>query len=395
MQILNFKPSISNSLGIYIHIPFCKNKCPYCDFNSYAVKEIPENDYTNSLIAELEAAIKKEPFIASKFLDTIYIGGGTPSIISPAYIGKILGKLFATFILSENPEITIEVNPATVDDKRLAGYKDCGINRLSIGVQSFDNKVLTALNRMHTAEDAVKAYNTARDSGFENIGIDLIFGVQGQDADMWLSDIEMAVAIKPEHISIYGLTIEHGTEFHRLWKKGDLTLPDEDTYIIMYEAAVERLKDADYIQYEISNFAVSGCASRHNMRYWNLLDYLGIGAGAHSFISDKGWGKRMWNEKDVFKYMEMIKIHGDAIAGMETLTKGKAISECMFLGLRQTGGLSARQFFERFDLSLNDRYAGIIPDLKNSGLIEFDGDVLKLTEKGLVLSDSVFAKFFN
>lgn len=392
---MGFKREIGNTLGIYVHIPFCKSKCPYCDFNSSALKPIHENDYIRSLINELESVIKKEDFIHLKPLDTIYIGGGTPSAISPKYIQKILDKLQKSFKLKDEIEVTIEVNPAAVDKNKLKEYKSFGINRLSIGVQSFNDKILKILGRIHNAEDAIKTYEDARNAGFENIGIDLMFGIPEQSLDMWLSDIKMAVSMKPEHISIYGLTIEQGTEFHRLQKKGNLVLPDEEAYLLMYESAIQRLRDAGYIHYEISNFSLPDYDSKHNARYWNGLDYIGLGAGAHSYIRGNKWGKRFWNEEDVFKYMEKIERHGNAISGMETLTKSEAMSESIFLGLRQTNGMDKRRFCERFNLSSGYEYLKIIPYLQENGLVEVSGDIIRLTNRGLILSDAVFAEFLK
>ncbi|MBI5892177.1 MAG: radical SAM family heme chaperone HemW [Deltaproteobacteria bacterium] len=389
---------MSTTLGIYIHIPFCKRKCPYCDFNSFALNPIPEKDYIRSIINELESVIKKEDSIHCKppdTIDTIYIGGGTPSAISPKYIKEILDKLHKSFKLKSEAEITIEVNPAAVDKDKLKEYKNFGINRLSIGVQSFDNKVLKILGRIHNTEDAVKTYGDARNAGFENIGIDLMFGIPEQTLDMWLTAVEMAISIKPEHISIYGLTIEQDTEFYCMQKKGNLILPDEETYILMYESAIQRLKHAGYIHYEISNFSLPDYESKHNLRYWQGLDYIGIGAGAHSYISSETWGKRFWNEEDVFKYMDKIERHGNAASGMEILTKEKAIREFIFLGLRQVNGINAKRFCERFNLPLTDKYFEVIPDLKKNNLIEADGDIIRLTQRGLALSDAVFTEFFD
>lgn len=386
---------ISNTIGIYIHIPFCKSKCPYCDFNSFALNPIPENNYIRSLINELESTIKKEDSIHCKPLDTIYIGGGTPSVISAKYIKEILDKLHKSFKLKDEIEVTIEVNPATVNADKLKEYKNFGINRLSIGVQSFDNKVLKILGRIHNAKDAIKTYEDARNAGFENIGIDLMFGIPNQDIDMWLADIEMAISIKPEHISTYGLTIEKGAEFYCMQKKGNLILPDEETYLLMYESAIKRLKNAGYIHYEISNFSLPDYESKHNLRYWQGLDYIGLGAGAHSYIKNNGWGKRFWNEEDVFKYMDKIGRDGSAASGMETLTKKDAIREFIFLGLRQVNGINAKRFCERFNLPLTDKYFEVIPDLEKNNLIKTDGDIIRLTQKGLVLSDAVFAEFFD
>ena len=437
---------MSTTLGIYIHIPFCKSKCPYCDFNSYPLATVPEERYTSALLKELESRFKDECILTEKVVETIYIGGGTPSVIKSRHVKNILKEISGLFNLADDAEVTIEINPATVDINKLNEYLKCGINRLSIGIQSFSDMTLKTLGRIHNAGDAVNTYEDARRVGFKNIGIDLIFGVPCQNIDMWVSDIEKAISIRPEHISIYGLTIEDGTEFHRMQKMGEITLPDEDSYILMYETAVRRLKEAGYDHYEISNFAIPDYYSRHNMRYWERLDYLGIGAGAHTClcsenvllhlpaphtnplplkashpnglsagqttakltrfsspfashelvkVSDDGWGQRMWNEKDVSCYMDKIRRYGTAIDGIEKITKGEAISECIFLGLRQVRGIKGKEFYRRFGLFPEEMYHKVINELKTNGMIEAEGDDIRLTARGIAISDTVFSAFFR
>lgn len=380
-----------DTTGIYIHIPFCKKKCPYCNFNSSALKIIPEKDYTHALIAELESVVKKSA--ASKTLETIYIGGGTPSIIAPKYIGNLLDAVKGHFMLKDNAEITIEINPAAANKDRFKRYKDYGINRISIGVQSFNNNILNKLGRIHNARDGLNACEYARDAGFRNISIDLIFGVPGQSMDMWLYDIETAVKLRPEHISIYGLTIEEGAEFYNLSQKGDLKLPDEEIYLSMYISATARLKEAGYSLYEISNMSLPDYESRHNLRYWQGLDYIGLGAGAHSYLSDIGWGKRVWNEEDISSYMNKVKRLGRGTSGMEALTKQQAVVEYLFLGLRQTKGINKKDFYNKFGLFPEDKYQAVISKLRQENLLENDKEVIRLTDKGAVLSDTVFADF--
>ena len=270
---------------------------------------------------------------------------------------------------------------------------DCQISRISIGVQSFNNNILNKLGRIHNARDGLNAYEYARDAGFRNISIDLIFGVPGQSMDMWLYDIETVVRLRPEHISIYGLTIEEGAEFYNLYQKGDLKLPDEETYLSMYNLAIKRLKEAGYIHYEISNMSLPDYESRHNLRYWQGLDYIGIGAGAHSYLSDTGWGKRVWNEEGISLYMDKIARLKTAVSGMEILTKQQAMAEYIFLGLRLKKGIDRKDFYNRFGLFPKDKYPAVIDRLRQERLLDVDKEAIRLTDRGIVMSDSVFESF--
>lgn len=381
--------SLQDTSGIYIHIPFCKNKCPYCDFNSRAVYPVPEGSYVNALISELEFIIKQDRAAASKPLDTIYIGGGTPSLISPKLIYRLLDTLKKNFTLTHNIEVTIEINPAAITQDTLKRYTDSGINRISIGIQSFNNHILNKLGRLHTAKDGLNAYECARRAGFKNIGIDLMFAVPAQSIEVWKADIETAVKLTPEHISIYGLTIEEGTQFYEIFQKGKLNPPDEETYLAMYESAVARLKQAGYIHYEISNLSLSGFESRHNMRYWHGFDYIGLGPGAHSYFSGQGWGRRTWNEKDISLYMDRVKGFKGARAYTEILTPQQAITEYMFLGLRLMKGIDKKDFYKRFGMSPENKFGFALDRLKQENLLEVVQGSIRLTSKGIVLSDTV------
>ena len=387
---------MDNTISIYIHIPFCVKKCPYCDFNSVATADIPDDVYINALNRELLFHIKERPVLSKKTLETIYIGGGTPSLISPHNIKRLLSSIKQAFAESNPVETTMEINPGTITKNSLAAFRDAGINRLSIGIQSFNDKTLKTLGRIHSADNSLKCYEYARATGFDNIGIDLIFGAPGQSVEEWEGDLKTAVALRPEHISAYNLTVEKGTLFFELQKNGGLVLPSEEGQVLMYELAIDSLKEAGYNHYEISNFSLTGFESQHNMRYWSCMDYIGLGAGAHSYISSPDWGVRWWNESDPDAYMQQIKKataeQGQAIAGKERLTKKEALEEGIFLGLRRTSGINMNWFAARFNTPLKNLCHQKIAELKTYGLIYEDGSIIRLTRKGLTLSNEVFAE---
>lgn len=384
---------MDNIIGIYVHIPYCVQKCPYCDFNSIAAASIPENAYINAVLKELAAHIKQRPSLSKKTLETIYIGGGTPSLISPQYIKRLISSIRQSFSRANPPEITLEANPGTVTKNSLTAFRDAGINRLSIGIQSLNDRMLKTLGRIHSAKDSLKCYEYAQSAGFDNIGIDLIFGVPGQSAGEWAKDLETAIRLKPEHISAYNLTIEEGTSFFNLRKGGKIFLPSEEEEIIMYELAMDKLKEAGYHHYEISNFSFNGFESRHNLRYWSCMDYIGLGAGAHSYASSPDWGIRWWNESDPAAYMRHIQNMGLAIAGKEKLAKEEAWEEGVFLGLRRIAGIEMDWFAVKFNASLKDLYAHQIAKLRREGMLDEDAHSLRLTRKGILLSNAVFAEF--
>lgn len=394
-----------NTLSIYIHIPFCLKKCPYCDFNSIPLNPIPEKAYIGALLKEFDHL--REGFnLPSRRLESIYIGGGTPSLLSPQAIQRILDGLKEGFSQIQDIEITLEANPGTVDLSRLMGFKRAGVNRLSLGVQSFNDKTLKTLGRIHSSGASLEAFNDARRAGFDNVGIDLIFGVPakrgvpGQGLRDWEEDIEIVLTLRPEHISTYNLTIEKGTPFYKLAQEGLLTSPSDDEEAEMYESAISRFKRAGYAHYEISNFALLGMESRHNQRYWLYKDYIGLGAGAHSYVGTDfksvpsfavpSFGVRWWNEKAPFIYMKRIEGEGNAIEGREFLTREEAITEGIFLGLRRPEGLDKEWFLRHFGKGLDDTYPETIGRLKEGGLLLEEGRFIKLSHQGLLLSNEVF-----
>ncbi|MBI3398443.1 MAG: radical SAM family heme chaperone HemW [Deltaproteobacteria bacterium] len=390
-----------NSLGIYVHIPFCQKKCLYCDFNSFAQLNISDSGYIDAVLKELAALVQESPVLFNKKLETIYIGGGTPSLIEPYTIKRLVSSINQTCPASNPQEITIEINPGTVQRDSLSAFRDAGVNRLSIGIQSFNDTMLKILGRMHSPQDSVLCYEYARKAGFDNIGIDLIFGLPDQSLKDWEQDLKKTVFLKPEHISTYNLTIEQGTPFFNLQKDNRLALPPEEEQVFMYEHAITNLKEAGYNHYEISNFSLNGFESRHNLRYWQCMDYIGLGAGAHSYVASldrnrqgkaPDWGMRWWNENNPNLYMEQITGIATAVAGKEILTTKEAIEEGIFLGLRRITGIDTDWFSKRFGWSLKDLHAHKITQLKIKGMLYADHDTLRLTHQGLLLSNEVFAE---
>lgn len=400
--------TMQDTIGVYAHIPYCASKCLYCDFPSVA-GAMPEARYVVALLKELDSVNER----AGATLSSIYIGGGTPSLMTPDAVKTLVNGIKSRFVSDEKIEATIEANPDSIDKKKLDGYLEAGVNRLSIGIQSFNDSTLRAIGRRHDAAQAVNAYYAARAAGFSNIGVDLMFGIpsfgdyEGQDAAEWVETLDKALALKPEHLAIYGLTIEDGTPLHGI----ALTRPKIDdladhmeAQAEMYEYAIDRLIGAGYGHYEISNFCLPGFEGRHNRNYWLGRDYIGLGAGAHSYLSpglNHGWGRRWWNtpSPDDYLGLGMIESGGSSVAGGETLTRLQAMIEAVMLGLRMLGsGIDAGVFKDRFGQWPFEA----LPEaaiLERDGLLRFTGGHLKadgkdsniaLTQKGVLLSNEVF-----
>lgn len=392
--------NMEQTIGIYVHIPFCVQKCPYCAFNSIGASNVSKNirdAYSDAVLRELSFHIEKRPELSDRVLETVYIGGGTPSLMPPEYIKRLLDGIRKTFPFSsgQETEITIEINPVTITPlfthDTLISFKDAGINRLSIGVQSFHEKGLKALGRVHSVRDSLRCYELARKAGFRNIGIDLIFGIPGQSPGEWETDVDTALSLQPEHLSTYNLTIEEGTLFSRQHEDGTLLLPTEDEQTAMYQLGMDRLRSAGYCHYEVSNFSQAGLECRHNNRYWLAMDYIGLGAGAHSYVSAPGWGVRWWNKSAPLTYAGQIKDSGHAIAGMERLTHEEAIAEGIFLGLRKIRGIDLDWFKDRFHISIKDSHASRLTALEAGGLLYTTDHRLRLTTRGFLIADTITA----
>ncbi len=380
--------------SLYIHIPYCISKCPYCDFNSHVVAEIPEENYTSALLDELHH-YAVGPDWRGRRIRSIFFGGGTPSTFQASSIGLLLKRTAALFNVDARCEITLEANPGTVDVANFFGYRAAGVNRISVGVQSFNSRLLKFLGRAHSAEEAEKALTIVKDAAFDNFSLDLIYANPGQTLRDLEEDLDTALSFKSPHLSAYNLTIEEGTPFHHEYRCGKFKLLHEEEEIAMAELIEQRLSDAGLERYEISNYARPGFYSRHNVNYWQSGDYLGIGAGAHSYqsvYSDGIYGQRWWNEKTPARYMKIIKETGQAVTDAEQSNLTRAAGEYMFSGLRLTAGVSLKAFAARFGKSMLELYPAI-SSWVSEGLMEIQGEHLRLSRRGLLVANSIFIHF--
>ena len=377
--------------ALYVHFPFCIRKCLYCDFNSLAGAEIPQTAYTDALVREME--LRRDTLHEGVTASTLYLGGGTPSLLEPDSVGRIIDTASRFFALEPAAEITIEANPGTVNQERLAAYLSTGVNRLSLGIQSFSDEMLALLGRVHTAQEGIASFTAAREAGFANIGIDLIHSLPGQTPENWRAELEQAVLLHPEHISAYGLTIEAGTPFHAMDRSGELVLPEEEASAEMFEKTSELLRNAGYEHYEISNFALPGFRSRHNQVYWQRGDYLGFGAGAHSFLAAPPFGRRWKNPDTPESYMQSIDNGSAAEEELTLVAEREARSETMFLGLRMLEGVEGNRFRREFAVTLEEAYSEELRALLAEGLLEWQKGRLRLAGKGIILANQVLIRF--
>jgi oxygen-independent coproporphyrinogen-3 oxidase len=377
--------------SLYIHFPFCVRKCLYCDFNSLADSPVSPDEYVGGVLKEMaaRAGLLPGPVTAS----TLYVGGGTPSLMAPELVARMIDAAADLFCLAGDAEITLEANPGTLTAAKLAGYRQAGVNRLSLGVQSFNDSFLQALGRIHTAREADEAFAMARAAGIANIGIDLIHSLPGETPETWLDDLARAVGLGPEHISAYGLTIEEGTPFHYLEREGQLPLPDEDEAAGMFRQTGEFLRERGFEHYEISNFARPGYRSRHNQVYWQRGGYLGFGAGAHSYLPLPGNGRRWRNRLSPQAFLEAVSRSKPVEEEVTILTERDAMAEFLFLGLRMLDGVDPEHFVREFGMTLDDAYPGVRPVLIAEGLIHYRRGRLGLTGRGVVFSNQVFLRF--
>lgn len=364
--------------GIYLHIPFCKSRCSYCDFATdvWRSGEAVQR-YVDALCREIAGFSD-----ASRVVDTIYFGGGTPSLLEPGQVEAILETLRRTFEITANSEVTLEMNPATVTSEKLYAYLDLGINRASFGVQTFNDRDLKLLARGHDSNDARTTFKLLRKTGFGNISFDLIAGLPGQTLEDWSKNLDEALSMEPEHLSLYLLEIHEGTPLAEQLRTHRRPLPDDELAAEMYEFMIDRLAAAGYIQYEISNFSKPGFESRHNNKYWRLDPVLGFGVSAHSFDGKE----RSANEHDTSKYVEMIENSGTAEIYREVIDRA---SEFAFLGLRLNEGIAMQDYTAEF----GDGIGNSISKLEANGLVRVTDGRLQLTRKGMLFSNEVFAEF--
>ena len=398
------RDGMSQALGLYVHIPFCETKCPYCDFNTYERIEHLIPSYVEALSREISlwADVLDHPAV-----DTVFFGGGTPSYLSEQYTAALMSTVRGELDLSASSEVTLEANPGDVAPDRLEAHLEAGFNRLSIGVQSLDDRLLGLLGRRHNAREAAEAFRTAVAVGFENTSIDLIYGLPHQSLGDWQDTLDRAIGLGPPHISMYALTLEEGTPMAQWVDSGRLPAPDPDLAADMYEAAEATAQAAGYRHYEISNWALPGYESRHNLRYWRNRPYIGAGPGAHSYLGSF----RFWNLRSPRNYIERLADDDtglaarialeDAIRGMpvvdsvEKVDKPQEMSETMMMGLRLEEGVSAAEFTDRFGRLPSEVYGTAIDELGSLGLLDASNGGIRLTARGRLLGNEVFARFMN
>ena len=369
-------------VSLYIHIPFCKQKCFYCDFPSYASIDYLREDYVDALCKEIEEK-------ASKYIiKSIFIGGGTPSYLDTKEISKILSSI-KKLDLIEGMEFTMECNPGALLEEKLRAMLDGGVNRISMGLQAVQNSLLKDIGRIHSFKQFEENFNLARKVGFKNINVDLMFGLPNQKVDEWKESLEVIANLNPEHISAYSLIIEEGTAFYKLWEKDKLILPSEDEERTMYEITKSILDKFGYHQYEISNYSKEGFECYHNKVYWKCEEYLGVGSASTSFID----GKRIKNIENVKKYIDKINSGEEVVEDITINTLEDSMEEFVFMGLRMLSGISISEFNKRFGVNIESIYKEVIDKNINKKLLVLENDKLKLTEKGIELSNSVMSDF--
>lgn len=378
--------------ALYIHIPFCTNKCHYCDFTSYVLKGQPVDQYLDALELEMQRTVQEWP---PQQIDTVFVGGGTPTVLTPPQMERFLQSVQKYFPLAPNVEFTMEANPGTVDIDKLAAMKAGGVNRISFGVQSFDNGLLERIGRIHNVDDVYRSIENARAVGFTNLSIDLMFGLPGQTVELLADSVNQAMKLELPHYSIYSLKVEENTLFHKLYERNELPLPPEEEEFNMFILLMDILKENGYAHYEISNFAKPGFESRHNSTYWRNESYYGLGAGAHGYVNRQ----RHVNLKGITPY---IQAADEKLPRLETfeVSKDEAMEDLMMVGLRLLEGVPASRFSDQFPgETLEGKFGDVINKLLNDGLLEAqktENDLIyRLTDKGVLLGNEVFGAFLK
>lgn len=375
--------------GVYIHIPFCEHICYYCDFNKFLLDHQPVWDYLKALRKEMQTVLTRFP---TEDIETIYVGGGTPTALDNDQMAYFLESIQEHLLpRSTNLEFTVEANPGNLNPEKLAVMREGGVNRLSIGAQSFDDGLLEKIGRTHRSEDVLQAVASAREAGFDNVSIDLMFRLPHQTMGKLQDSLQRAVSLDIEHLSIYSLQVEPRTIFHNRMKKGQLPLPDDDEEADMYEYLLGMLDKHGLRRYEISNFARPGYESRHNRLYWENEDYYGLGAGAHSYMG----GVRRVNAGWFKKYMRLVEEQGSACVQEHSVGPQEMMEDEMFLGLREAQGLSRRQFSARYECNLDDVFGDTVAGLIDRKLLAEDHGRIYLTKQGLFLGNEVFQEFIS
>ena len=374
--------------GIYLHIPFCRSRCSYCDFATGTYESALADRYVRALAQEIAAfSIEGE----AHEVDTIYFGGGTPSLLAPAQIAHLLRVVHHRFRVTDDAEVTMEMNPGTVTLDALREFYSLGVNRASFGAQTFDDLELRRLGRSHSVADVRCTINDLREAGYTNISFDLIAGLPRQTLDAWSRNLTEALALRPQHLSLYLLEVHEGTPLADQIRRGVQPLPDEDLAALMYRLMLERIGEAGYEHYEISNFCLPGYEARHNTKYWTGAPFYGFGCSAHSY---DGHRRRWSNERDAARYTQMMESGESPVVEVVELSEQDAQAEAIFLGLRLINrGLSLSEHEGRFGTDLRRAREDDLQRLKDAGLIDLQGDCLKLTRSGALLSNEVFATF--
>ncbi len=381
---------IPSPLMLYVHIPYCVHKCHYCDFNSHEREKPDWPAYQRALIGELEHWVSS-PMFKARPLASIFIGGGTPSLAPPALIASVIEHAEKLSGFEKNIEITLEANPGTVDAGNFSAYRQAGVNRLSMGVQSLNNDELLWLERIHGAQEVFEAFQAARSAGFSNINLDLIYGLPEQSMQSWLESLNRAIELAPEHLSCYQLTVEPHTMLAARHRKKPYALPDDELALEMLFTTRKRLQQAGYDAYEISNFARKNRYSRHNDGYWLYHDYIGIGAGASGKWdeTDKLGISRYSNIRNPEKYIESAVQQSSAINSQETLNRDKSAAETVWLGLRRTGGINRKNFRNRFGFDAMEHFSDQLLPWQQQDMISVSKSCIQLTESGLPMADEI------
>ena len=383
------------TLGIYIHIPFCRSRCSYCDFATGLYESNTATTYVKALTEEIERSLT-----VRNHVDTVYFGGGTPSLLDPQQLDQIMSTLRARFNVALSAEVTMEMNPGSAGSSSpvnrtrsrvlstLSRFLELGITRVSLGAQTFDDSELARLGRSHSAEDIRQTFANLRDAGFDNVSLDLIAGLPGQTLEGWRRNLTEALTLRPEHISFYLLEVHQGTPLAEHIRKGIQPRPNDDLAAEMYKMMLEEASRAGYQHYEISNLCLPGYESKHNTKYWTNQPYLGFGCSAHSY---DGVSHRWANERDVSRYLKILKSGDSPVVESHYLTEAESRAEAVFLGLRMMGGLRMSEFRASFGFDLRERFSDEFVQFQQAGLLESEGDYIRLTRGGALLSNEVFA----
>ena len=383
--------STLGDMGLYVHIPFCKQKCMYCDFPAYQNLQDYYETYVYALVQEMDLWVSEHPESKAKPIDTIYFGGGTPTELSIQQLQMIVDKIKSTFTITDDCHMTIESNPGEVDLQYLTKLVKLGFNRISFGVQTFDDKALTMLHRSHDGEKAIQAVYDAKEAGFTDINIDLIYGLPRQTLEDIQHNLNIVKDLPINHISTYGLQVEVGTYLYHLVQKNLISIPSESIDESMYDTMMAGLKELGFERYEISNFAKDNSYSRHNLKYWHYIDYLGFGAGAHSFYD----GIRRSNNRNVMPYIQSVDRYTMPTIDTETITVERAQEDFCFLALRTKWGIDNQKFEDRFGISVHNLFGNILEDLVTKGLLEYQNGSYHLSSEGAKHGNYVFSQFIR